>query len=129
MNGRYALDTNILIALIAGDLAVRERIAAAGEVFIPCPVLGELYFGAFRSNQPEKHASRIDDLARSYAILAIDEATAKIYGRLQHALRKKGTPIPMNDVWIAALSSQWNVTVVTRDDHFSQLNAIVSERW
>jgi tRNA(fMet)-specific endonuclease VapC len=129
MKGRYALDTNIVIALVDGDLAVREQIATADEIFIPCPVLGELFFGAFRSSQPEKNVSRIDDLARSFVVLSIDEGTAKIYGRLQNELRAKGTPIPMNDVWIAALASQWNATVVTRDDHFSQLSGIVSERW
>jgi tRNA(fMet)-specific endonuclease VapC len=83
MSDRFVLDTNIIIALIDGDVAVRERIAGASEVFIPCPALSELYFGAYRSNQPEVHLAVIDDFARSYAVLPIDGGTARIFGKLQ----------------------------------------------
>jgi tRNA(fMet)-specific endonuclease VapC len=129
MSDRFVLDTNIIIALIDGDLAVRERIARASEVFIPCPALGELYFGAYRSNHPEVHLTVIDDLARSYAILPIDGGTAKIFGKLQQSLREKGRPIPINDVWIAAIAQQWNSIVATRDDHFTELAGMTVERW
>ena len=129
MSGRYVLDTNIVIALFDGDKSVRDRVAAADEIFIPAIVLGELYFGALRSNNPEDNIARIDDLARSFAILLIDESTAKIYGMLQRDLYAVGKPIPKNDVWIAATARQCNCTIATRDDHFTLLSSVVVEKW
>ena len=61
MNGRYLLDTNIIIGLFDGDAAIRDRIVEASEVFIPSPTLGELYYGAYRSKQADKNVARIDD--------------------------------------------------------------------
>ena len=127
MSGRYALDTNIVIALFAGDQSVRERIGNADEVFIPSAVLGELYTGAFQSSRPNDNVARIDDLARSYVILTIDESTARIYGMLRRELRALGRPIPSNDLWIAATAQQWGATVATRDDHFTLLAGVAME--
>ena len=129
MSGKYVLDTNIVIAIFDGDKAVRDRVATADEIFIPATVLGELYFGAFRSSRSGDNVARIDDLARSYAILPIDESTAKIFGMLQRDLRDRGKPIPMNDVWIAATAQQWKATVATRDDHFNLLTGVAVENW
>ncbi|HEX3600161.1 MAG TPA: type II toxin-antitoxin system VapC family toxin [Lacipirellulaceae bacterium] len=129
MNERFVLDTNIVIALIDGDSAVRDHIVAASDIFIPSPALGELYFGAFRSRRPEKNVALIDDLARSYAVLPVDGGTARIFGKLQHDLRSSGNPIPANDVWIAAIAQQWTATVATRDDHFARLRGVSVERW
>jgi tRNA(fMet)-specific endonuclease VapC len=58
MSGRVLLDTNIVIAIFAGELPVLERMAAAEEVFVPAVVLGELYYGARKSGVP-KRTSRV----------------------------------------------------------------------
>ena len=52
MSGKYLLDTNIVIALFAEDPSVQKHIARAGEIFIPAVVIGELFFGAFKSGRP-----------------------------------------------------------------------------
>ena len=63
MNGRFLLDTNIIVALFAEEAAVQERLAQALEVFSSSIVLGELYFGARKSGQPEHNLARIEELA------------------------------------------------------------------
>ena len=129
MNGRYVLDTNIVIAFIDRDASVHDHIVAADEIFIPVHVLGELYFGAFKSGRADENVTRIDDLARWCAILSADEATAKIYGALRRKLRLQGKPIPENDIWIAAVAQQWSATVATRDDHFEAIEGLAMEKW
>ncbi len=62
MNGRYLLDTNIIIALFAKDPVTHERIAGATEVFVPCIAIGEIYFGARKSSKIEENLTRIDEL-------------------------------------------------------------------
>ena len=62
MNGSVLLDTNILIAFFAQDLAVLQNLQAADAFFIPSIVLGELYFGAMKSSQQTDNLKRIDDL-------------------------------------------------------------------
>ncbi len=52
-----------------------------------------------------------------------------VYGNIKAALRKKGKPIPENDIWIAALSLQNNLALVTRDQHFNDNDNLVIERW
>ena len=56
--------------------------------------------------------------------LQIGAGTAKEYGRLKHQLWKKGNPIPENDLWIAAIASQHDITVLTRDKHFQAISGI-----
>ena len=129
MIGRYALDTNIVIALIDRDISVRDRVIAADEIFIPSAVLGELYFGAYKSNHPDANIARVDDLVRWYVILSIDEATARIYGAMRRELKAKGKPIPENDIWIAATARQFSATVATRDDHFDAIDGLSVEKW
>jgi tRNA(fMet)-specific endonuclease VapC len=129
VNGRYALDTNIVIALIDGDVSVRDRILSADEIFIPAPVIGELYFGAFNSARPDCNAARIDDLVNWYAILPIDELTAKAYGGIRRELRVIGKPIPENDIWTAAIAQQRSVTLATRDSHFEVIEKLSVDKW
>jgi len=121
MSGRFLLDTNIVIAIFAGEPAVLERAAAADEVFVPAVALGELYYGARKSVRAETNIARIDDLATSAAVLGCDAVTAQQYGRIKNDLRTKGRPIPENDIWVAAVAVQHGLTVVSRDDHFADV--------
>ena len=129
MSGRYVLDTNAVIALVDGDVSMRNLVTQADEIFIPSPVLGELYFGAFRSGQVPENVERIDNLVRWYAILRIDEFTAKSYGMLRKQLGIAGRPIPNNDLWIAALAQQHGAMIVTRDSHFDAVENLAIVRW
>ncbi|MEW6386298.1 MAG: type II toxin-antitoxin system VapC family toxin [Thermodesulfobacteriota bacterium] len=129
MSGKYLLDTNIIIALFAGDAGVRERIARIGEVFTSSTVMGELYYGAQKSGLAKKNLARLDKLAASSTILSCDLDTARQYGLLKNQLLQQGRPIPENDIWIAASARQHDLILVTRDIHFQEVKGLIIEMW
>ena len=129
MNGRYLLDTNIVIAILAGETDVLERLVQSDEVFVPVVVLGELYYGARKSAHVDKNISRIDELAANSALLGCDHNTSRHYGRIKNELRAKGRPIPENDIWIAAVAQQYGLTLVSRDAHFDEVHSVLREAW
>ena len=129
MNGRYLLDTNIVIALFANDENIVEQIRGAGEVFIPSIVIGELYYGAQRSGRIEANMERVDEFASESVVLPCDVETARRYGEIKDELRKKGRPIPENDIWVAALALQHGMTLISRDEHFGQVRSLRAESW
>jgi tRNA(fMet)-specific endonuclease VapC len=127
--GRYLLDTNIVIALFANEIGVQQRLAEADEVFIPSIVVGELYYGAYKSARVEENLARLDTFVASNTILPCDTAMARQYGVIKNALRAKGRPIPENDIWIAAIAMQYHLTLVARDGHFQEVDGLVVEQW
>ncbi|SRR6266496_566378 len=129
MNGKYLLDTNIVIAILAGETDVLERLIESDEVFVPIIVIGELYYGARKSTHVEKNISRIDELAANSALLGCDLNTSHHYGRIKNELRAKGRPIPENDIWIAAVAQQYGLTLASRDAHFDEVQALSHVAW
>lgn len=129
MNGRFLLDTNIVIELFGRGKEVRESIAQAGEVFLCSIVLGELFFGARNSGRIEENIKRIEEFAAVNFILSCDDETAAIYGQVKSKLKLRGRPIPENDVWIAALCLQHSLTLASRDTHFEEVEDLLLESW
>lgn len=129
MSGRFLLDTNIIIALFAQDDSVKNHLAEAHEVFIPSVALGELYYGACKSAHKEANIVRINSFADSNVILVCDKKTSEQYGNIKNCLREKGAPIPENDIWIAAIVKQYKLTLVTRDEHFSEIDGLTIQKW
>ena len=129
MNGRYLFDTNIVIALFAKDPSVQDRMKGATEVFVPATVLGELYYGAQKSKHIQENLERINNFAKDNVVIACTTETAKLYGEIKNQLRKKGRPIPENDIWIAAISKQYHLTLVSRDAHFNEIEEFPIEEW
>ena len=124
MPGRVSLDSNIVIALFAGDQEVVHEVERSGEVFVASIVLGELYYGARNSARTEDNLRRIDDFAATTSVLFVDTDRAREYGKIKDQLRANGTPIPENDIWIAALCRQYGLSVVSRDRHFGLVDGI-----
>jgi tRNA(fMet)-specific endonuclease VapC len=122
MNGRILLDTNIVIAVFSGEESIQRYIEKANEIFIPVIVIGELYFGAYNSMNMERNIEKIDEFVANSTILSCDVYTAKIYGKIKGDLKKKGKPIPENDIWIAALAAQYGLLLVTKDSHFKNID-------
>jgi tRNA(fMet)-specific endonuclease VapC len=87
MRGKYLLDTNIVIALFAEDPSVQKRIAKAAEVFIPAIVIGELFFGAFKSGRPKANSARIENFAAGNAVLACGIGTSRDLPVTPHLLK------------------------------------------
>lgn len=129
MNGNYLLDTSVIIRVINNDNTVVDRIRNASNIFIPVIAIGELYFGANNSTQKEKNLEKINMLSQSLPILIVDTQTAKLYGNIKGYLKRIGKPIPENDLWIASISMQHNLTLACRDNHFSFINELKYEMW
>jgi tRNA(fMet)-specific endonuclease VapC len=120
---RLALDTNRYTDLCRGDAQVVERIEAADQVWLPFIVLGELRAGfAVGSQGPRNEAIlRRFLLKPGVDVLYADEQTTHHYANVHRQLRKQGTPVPTNDMWIAALVLQHSLMLYDRDTHFDAL--------
>jgi tRNA(fMet)-specific endonuclease VapC len=129
MNGKYLLDTNIIVALFKKDKNVQDQLATAAEVLVPSIAVGELYYGAQKSGHVDKNIKQVREFANRAAILACDGGTAEHYGEIKSQLKAKGHPLPENDVWIAAIAKQHSLTVVTRDQHFQEIDGLHLEEW
>jgi tRNA(fMet)-specific endonuclease VapC len=126
---KVLLDTNIISALLKGDTLVADQIDNASEVYISSIVIGELFYGAEYSVKIEQNIANIKQLIATYNILNIDDETAMVYGKIKADLRKKGTPIPENDIWIASAAVQHKLKLSTRDKHFHQITGLKTLAW
>ena len=129
MAGRFLLDTSIIIALFKKDSNVHSHLITANEVFISCVVVGELYYGAFKSRKVDANLRQINQFVLQNTVLPCDTETAKIYGDIKNSLKNIGKPIPENDIWIAAIAKQHSLTLVTRDSHFSAVEGLETNKW
>jgi tRNA(fMet)-specific endonuclease VapC len=123
------LDTNAALAYLSRDEAFQNYIADEEDVFVPMIAIGELYYGAYKSAHVDVNLARIASFAAARKVLHCNLATAQQYGNAKHALRKRGRPIPDNDMWIAAIARQYDLVLVTRDRHFSQIDGLHIEAW
>jgi tRNA(fMet)-specific endonuclease VapC len=117
-------DTNIFIDLMKGNEVIAKKLESFDEVYISPVVLVELYFGAYRSANPEKNLRKISIAIQESKLLTIDAATAEIFVTIKLALFAKGNPIPENDIWIAATSFQHQLPLYTNDKHFAEVEGI-----
>lgn len=127
--GKFLLDTNIIIDLLAGNDAVDSHLEEAVQVFLPAVVLGELFFGAAKSGRPAENLAKIERFASGRAIISCDLDVAREYGLLKERLREKGQPIPENDIWIAAAAIRHGMILVTRDSHFNAVEGLTTVNW
>lgn len=98
-------------------------------VFLSSTVLGELIFGAYRSERVEENLEHIAEFAADNTVLVCDANTAWHYGRTKDQLRRAGRPIPENDIWIAATARQHGLTLVSRDAHFGEVEGLETVAW
>ena len=123
---RIALDTNRYVDLCRGDAQVVAAVEAADEVRLPFIVLGELRAGFAAS----AHRAHNESVLRAFLlqpgvnVLYADESTTLQYAAVYRQLRAQGTPIPTNDMWIAALVLQHGLVLFHRDRHFDELPQI-----
>ncbi len=123
-----ALDTSIIVAALRGDPDVRQRLTTVQGV-ITATVVGELFVGAYLAAQSVRQIQEVLQLLATSTVLACDQDTGTYYARISVALRRQGTPIPDNDIWIAAVALQYALPLVTRDAHFERVPGLVVERW
>lgn len=120
---RMLLDTNRYRDFAQGDGSVLERMRQCDQLFLPYVSLAELRAGFLvGSKSAANERNLVLFLQRDpVSVLYADEQTTHHYARLYLQLRKQGTPIPTNDLWIAALASQHDLPLYSRDTHFDKL--------
>ena len=128
--GVYVLDSSVFIRSLRGDLAMSARIAGASQVYVPSIVLGELYYGAYGSpTRPDAAVADVEAIEKAVAVLISDAMTARIYARIKLDLKRRGLTMPDNDLWIAAIAIQYNVTLAAHDAHFDWISGLRIEQW
>jgi predicted nucleic acid-binding protein len=123
------LDTNALSAFFKGDPDLNKFLSETGRQHLPTVVIGEYRFGLMRSRLRHHLQEQLSGLVSDSIVLTIDLTTTIHYARVRDELSRLGTPIPENDVWIAALARQHDLPVVTRDRHFERVPSVVRRGW
>lgn len=120
---KIALDTNRYTDLFRGDALVADMVAVADEVWLPFIVLGELRAGFAAGSQEARNEAVLRRflIKPDVGVLYPDEQTTHHYANVYRQLRRQGTPIPTNDMWIAALVLQHSLVLFARDAHFDAL--------
>ena len=126
---RVALDTNRLTDLFRGDGALATRLESCDEVWLPLMVLGEIKAGFYGGADRARNEALLQRfLAKpTVGMLLPGRETAEHYARLFVHLRRAGTPVPDNDLWIAALVLEHDLALITRDRHFRRIPQLVLE--
>ena len=120
MNGNI-LDTNVIIRLLNGDENVRSAVYEMTNIHIPVVVIGELLFGAEKSQKCELNRRNYLAFCAPYPVLDITQKVADEYGKLKKELQSHGNIMPENDIWIAATALANDMVVFTQDKHFEHI--------
>ncbi|HAN09190.1 MAG TPA: VapC toxin family PIN domain ribonuclease [Clostridiales bacterium] len=129
MVSMYLLDTNIIIGLLNNDFKIIGRIREENKIYISVITVGEMLYGANNSINKEKNTKLYKDFFETCNIVTITDKTAEGYANIRYELKKMGKPIPENDIWIAAVAREKNMTIVTRDKHLLYVDCIKTEEW
>jgi len=123
---RIALDTSRYTDFCRGESEVGGVLESASVVFLPFVVLGELRagFAAGRHGADNERVLRRFLMKEGVRPLYADDQTTHHYASVFRQLREQGTPIPTNDMWIAALALQHNLVLYSRDGHFDHLRQL-----
>lgn len=124
---KICIDTNIYTAYKKGDSTVIKKLEEADFVHIPSIVLGELYAGFYLGAYTKINISELEEFLAvpGIEIVEVNHAIAEKYGYLVKILRNQGTPIPTNDVWIAATALELSAKIMSFDKHFSNIPGIM----
>ena len=123
------LDTNALSAAADREPAALEVVARAERLALPVIVLGEYRLGIAQSRHRASYEDWLQEWIATVIVLDIDEETTHSYAAIGMELKKKGKPIPANDLWIAALCRQYSLPLLSRDRHFDLVFGLQRIDW
>ena len=123
------LDTSVIVPVLRGEPGLLQRAMGYPQVYLCAPVLAELYIGLERRGHPVAQVQRLNALLTQMPVLPCDEQTAALYAEIESHLRQQGTPIPVNDLWIAAVARQHHLLLATRDAHYERIPQLQVEVW
>lgn len=123
------LDTNAISAWCDDDAALLAVLPSDRPLFLPAIVLGEYRFGIRVARDRKTREAWLEDVESAVTVLDVNSETARHYADVREELRKARTPIPENDLWIAALARQHDLPVITRDAHFDHVTDLRRVGW
>ncbi len=123
------LDTNALAAVADGEPEAVNALSRAPRPAIPVIVLGEYRFGIAQSQHRTEYERWLSEVLLPSRVLDVNEETTLRYAEIRLELKRAGTPIPSNDVWIAALCRQHALPILSRDRHFDLVDGLQRVAW
>jgi tRNA(fMet)-specific endonuclease VapC len=123
------LDTNALSAVADGEASAMQIVARVGNPLVPVIALGEYRLGIAQSRHRASYESWLGDWIAAASVLQITDETTHSYAAIAVELKRNGTPIPVNDLWIAALCRQHSLPLLSRDRHFDFVSGIRRLSW
>jgi len=128
---RALLDTSAYAAFLRNHPDVKAAVQAAAEIFLNAIVLGELRSGFLKGGRTKQNEELLEQFLASprCRTLAIDAETAERYALIHDYLRRRGTPVAPNDLWIAASAAQHGLRILTLDGDFDRIPHVVLERF
>ena len=126
---RILLDTNAYTAFLTGDERVLNALTEAETAFLSALVIGELYAGFCGGNRLKENKALLARFLQksNVRVLDVTAETGEVFGQIKNELQKAGTPIPLNDVWLAAQAMETGSVIVSFDAHFDQVSGL--RRW
>jgi len=126
---RLLLDTTAYSAMRRGDRRLVGPLAEASEIVLNPVVVGELVYGFVGGRLEEQNRRLLREFLESdrVRVVPVDEETAERYAAIRDYLRRKGTPIPTNDLWIAASAAQHGLKLLCLDRHFKKVPQVLLE--
>ncbi len=123
---KLVLDTNAYCLADTGHEIALDTVSQARHLFLPVIVYGELYYGFKHGTRLQENLRRLEKFIESFdvQIIPVDLSVARRFGDLYAFLRKKGRPIPTNDIWIGACCLSIEGTLLTTDRHFKDVTEI-----
>ena len=128
---KLLLDTSAYVAFKLHQTEVVETVTAAEQILFSPIVLGELMFGFRHGSKYKTNMNELEQFVGHEAVelVSIGKITSDRYSRIASELRKQGTPIPTNDIWIAAQTMEHGAELLTMDHHFERINGLVCTIW
>ncbi len=126
---RILLDTNAYTAFLTGNERVLNALAEAETTFFSAIVIGELYAGFCGGNRLKENKALLARFLQksNVRVLDVTAETGEVFGQIKNELQKAGTPIPLNDIWLAAQAMETGSVIVSFDAHFDQVSGL--RRW
>lgn len=123
---KAVLDTNVYCLCDMGNEAALLLLEESSSFYLPSIVYGELYYGFRHGSRFEKNLKHLEKFILQFGVEVIDVTleVARKFGDIYTSLRKKGRPIPTNDIWIAACCMEVGGTLLTVDQHFKEVEQI-----